>query len=543
MFRVTIIFGVWLTCLGICVGQEKKDHPAPLFDDLGSYHFPVTTKSKLAQRYIDQGMVLMYGFNHKEAIRSFRAAAKLDPKCAMAYWGESLCYGPNINNPMPVEAIPQALDALQGALKNAPHVSKREQAYINALSKRYSGKPMPSRAPLDQAYADAMGKVHKAYPDDLDAATLFAEALMDTTPWDYWQKNGQPKAETREILKALEFVLAKNPDHPGANHYYIHAVEASPHPERGLPSAHRLKNLCPGAGHLVHMPAHIYLRMGMYHEASLANVRAIAADESYITQCRVQGFYPALYYSHNVHFLCYCLNMEGRSKECLEAGRKTTEVLHKHDVSDMPYMQWLKATPLFTLVRFGKWQDILVLKKPANKALFEKAMWHYARGMAFVRTNQEEKAESEAKHLHKLIESEGVTKLETPLFPGVSVIKIADTLLQAELAGLQDQPKKRIELLELAVHLQDELPYMEPPFWYFPVRQALGAALMEAGQADKAEAVYRQDLEKRPHNGWSLFGLLQSLRAQGKTKQATEIQRQFREAWQYSDVVLTSSWF
>jgi tetratricopeptide (TPR) repeat protein len=300
-----------------------------LFDNLGKHHHRITTTSKRAQKYFDQGLTLVYGFNHQEAIRSFQAAADLDPKCSMAYWGIALAYGPNINAPMPDDAIPKAYAALQKAIELASGVSKKEQAYIRALSKRYVAKPIKDRSKLDRAFADAMREVVKQFPDDLDAATLFAEALMDTTPWDYWTKEGKPKAQTKEIVAALERVLKHDPNHPGANHYYIHAVEASPNPERGLAAAHRLGDIAPGAGHLVHMPSHIYLRVGYYHEASLANERAIAADQSYIVQCRAQGFYPTLYASHNMHFLAYTTSLEGRSAASLRAARQTAGHLMK----------------------------------------------------------------------------------------------------------------------------------------------------------------------------------------------------------------------
>ncbi len=523
--------------------QKKSDHPAPLFEKLGNHRHPISSKSKLAQRYFDQGLVLLYGFNHKEAIRSFQAGAKLDPDCAIFYWGVALAYGPNINKPMSKEEAAKAYKALQKAIQLAPKANQAEKDYIQALSKRYVAKPGKDRKKLDIAYANAMRKLWKKYPEDLDAATLFAEALMDITPWDYYTKEGKNKKWTGEIVSTLEYVLKRNPNHPGANHYYIHAVEASPNPERGLGPAMRLRTLCPDAGHLVHMPSHIFLRLGMYHDASNTNVHAIRADESYITQCKAQGFYPAIYYSHNVHFLWYCLSVEGRSKECIRAGRKTSAVLSKKNVQDMPFLQWLKATPTFALIRFGKWQEILDLAKPDRGAQFETAMYHYARGLAFTRLRKLAPAKKEMKLLQRIAKDKATEKLEMPIFPGASVVKLADLILQAEVNGLQGNHKDRIQGLTKAVEMQVSLPYMEPPFWYFPVRQLLGKALLEANELARAEKIYRQDLVKHPNNGWSLFGLLQTLRQQGKFIEAREVERQFQDAWKYADITLTTSCF
>lgn len=527
--------------LAAAAAQEAVHPGAPLFEKLGTHHQPITTKSRLAQKYFDQGVILCYGFNHQEAIRSFTEAARIDPDCAMAYWGIAFAYGPNINAPMSDEAAGKAYDALQTALKIASKTTKREQAYIHALSKRYAEKPPKERAPLDLAFADAMRVLVKEFPDDLDAATLFAEALMDVSPWNYWSKDGKPTEHTPEILTVLENVLSRRPNHPGANHLYIHAVEASPHPERGLPAAQRLRDLVPVSGHLVHMPAHIFLRVGMYHEASLANERAIGADETYITQCRAQGFYPTVYYSHNIHFLWYSTSMEGRSVEAIRAARKTAAVLTDDSLHQLTFLHWLKATPLFALTRFGKWDDILKTPRPPHDAHFETAIWHYARGLAFVRQQRLEPAEAEDNALIRLADSKAIKDLELVEFPGASVTRIAQAILSAEVAGARGKQGDLLRGLEKAVALQDELPYMEPPFWYYPARQSLGAALLQAGQFDKAEAVYREDLQRHPENGWSLYGLLQTLRAQGRSTEADAMEARFRDAWRHADFVLTRS--
>jgi tetratricopeptide (TPR) repeat protein len=525
------------------------DHPemgggkAPLLDNLGRLHHPVSTTSKDAQRYFDQGLTLCFAFNHPEAIRSFQEAAKIDPTCAMAYWGVAFAYGANINMPMSDDAVPKAYDALQKAQKLAPQASENERAYIEALAKRYGDKPQKDRAPLDKAFADAMREVSRRFPDDLDAATLFAEALMDTMPWSYWTEEGKAKPETEEVLTTLESVLQRQPDHIGACHYYIHAVEASPHPEKGLVAAHRLRDLVPGAGHLVHMPSHIYLRLGQYHEASLCNERAIAVDEGYVQRYQVKSMYSAMYLTHNIQFLSYSTSMEGRRGDSLRAARKAAAGITKMDIEHMPMTQWVKATPLVMLVRFGQWDDVLLEPQPDADWLFVSAMWHYARGMAFVRKRNLAEAEKAVAALDAIAQGKAIEKLELPDFPGPSVTSIASVVLSAEIAGLRGNQDARIGGLAGAVTLQDKLPYMEPPFWYFSLRQLHGAALVDARRFVDAEAVYREDLKRYPDNGWSLFGLLQCLRAQGRSEAASGVERRFRETWNHADFALTASSF
>jgi tetratricopeptide (TPR) repeat protein len=520
--------------------HEAPNGKAPLFDNLGRHHHPVSTTSKDAQRYFDQGLTLCFAFNHAEAIRSFEEAARLDPNCAMAHWGIAFAYGANINMPMSDEAVPKAYAALQKAGELAAKADAKEKAYIEALTKRYADKPQKDRAALDLAFADAMRNVVKRFPDDLDAATLFAEALMDTMPWKYWTPDGKPKPATEEVLAALESVLQRQPDHLGACHYYIHAVEASPNPERGLAAAHRLRDLVPGAGHLVHMPSHIYLRLGNYHEASLCNERAIAVDEAYITRYQVKGMYPAMYFTHNIHFLSYSTSMEGRSADSIQAARKAASALTKKDIEHVPMTQWIKAAPLLALVRFGHWDEILREPRPDSDWLYVTAMWHYARGMAFVRTRQLAEAEHEAAALTKLAQGKGIDALELADFPGASLTRIARVVLAAEVAGKE---QARLSGLEEAVRLQDKISYMEPPFWYFSTRQLQAAALVEARRFAEAEKIYCEDLKRHPDNGWSLFGLIQCLRAQGQSEAAAEVERRFRDAWKHADVTLTASCF
>jgi tetratricopeptide (TPR) repeat protein len=517
-------------------------------NNLGNHHHPVSTKNPLAQRYFDQGLILTYGFNHAEAIRSFQHAVKLDPEFAMGYWGIALALGPNINAPMSNEAVPQAWQALQQAIAFSKNVSQKEQAYIQALAKRYAAKPVADRTPLDKAYADAMRQVSQRYPNDPDAATLFAEALMDLSPWNFWTKDGQPTTYTNEIVATLESVLKRNPNHPGANHYYIHAVEASYTPERALPSAQRLEKLVPGAGHLVHMPSHVYWRVGRYHDAVRINENAIRADESHIVggtrDQNAHSFYALAYYPHNIHFLFAAAQMQGRSELALEAARKLVAKIPDQAYGDIPALEDFKPMPLFALVRFGKWQEVLQEPQPPSKLQYATGMWHWARGLAYVRLGQLNQAIAESEQLSKIAQTDAMKQLTLASFPKAStLLTLASHVLAGELAGARGQTDAAIAQLQEAVDIQDSLSYIEPPSWYYPVRQNLGAALLKAGRAKEAEAVYREDLRQYPNNGWSLFGLAQSLRVQGKAKEARAAQQRFREAWKYADVTLTASHF
>lgn len=517
---------------------------APLFNDLGDHHHPVTTDSPTAQRYFDQGLILAYGFNHAEAIRSFREALRLDPECAMCAWGIALAYGPNINAPMGEEAVAPAYDALTTAQKLAPHATQAEQAYIHALAKRYVAAPVADRSTLDRAYADAMRDVAADNPDDLDAATLFAEALMDTMPWDYWVDPETPKPATTEVMRTLESVLERDPDHPGANHFYIHIVEASSSPHRAEAAADRLGHLVPGAGHLVHMPSHIYYRVGRYEDAVKANEMAAAADESYITQCNAQGFYPAAYYPHNVHFLWAAASEEGRSAVALAAAKKLVERVPEASFKDYPFLEEFRPVYWYALLRFARWQDMLAEPAPGSGLVYSNGMWHYARGIALVGVGRGEDANAELEALRDAAASDAVAELK--LFSGSSateLMKIATHVLSAEIASVGDDHDAAIEELRAAVAIQDRLPYTEPPPWYFPVRQGLGAELLRAGRASQAEAVYREDLEQYPRNGRSLFGLARSLEAQGKSDAARVVERRFHDAWASADVKLRSSRF
>jgi len=515
--------------------------PPPLFDNLGTLHHPITTKSPQAQRYFDQGLRLVYAFNHDEATRSFQEAARLDPECAMAYWGIALTLGPNYNLPTDSDRAKTAYEATQKALALASGVSEPERVYIEAIAKRYSATPEADRKALDIAYADAMREVARRYPADHDAATLFAEALMDLRPWDLWTLDGQPQPGTLEIVATLESVLKKKPDHPGAIHYYIHAIEASPQPEKAAPFADRLAALTPGAGHLVHMPSHIYIRTGRYREAAESNARATAVDKEYIEKHNIQGIYRMMYYPHNIHFGWAALSMEGRSAEALLTAREVAAQTSVEMMQQMPALEFIPPTPLFALARFGKWEDILKEPAPPAELQYTTGIWHYVRGLALAALGRLYDATSERDKVAAIAADMPADRTLGDNTPATTLLQIAEKTLAGEIAARQDQAANAVRFLEEAVRLQDGLPYTEPPPWYYPVRQSLGAVLLAAGRAAEAEAVYRKDLEQNPENGWSLYGLARSLHTQRKVAEATAVEQRFQKAWARADVKLSAS--
>ena len=551
--------GLALLTLAACSRDAANDAPAagedrlslaqragaPLFDGMGDHHHPITTSDPDAQRYFDQGLVIDFAFNHAESARSFRAAQTLDPECAMCYWGEALALGPNINVTsngkvvMSDEDRRTAFAAINKALALKDRVSQKERDYIDALAVRYNGDPATPREPLDEAYASAMRELYAKYPGDDDAAALFAESLMNTMPWDYWLDPENPKPRTVEVIDALETVLARSPEHPMAIHLYIHAVEASSSPGRAEAHADTLSDLVPGAGHLVHMPSHIYWRVGRYHDASSANERAAAVDEAYIAACNAQGFYPAAYYPHNIHFLWAASSMEGRSAVALEAARKVAANVQLEMIDAYPSVEFFKTIPLLALVQFGRWDEILKEPAPPAHLEYSTAIWHYARGTAFASRGETVLARAEHAALVPLAETADVKFLDTVQYPASMLLAIADALVQGEIAMAEGNHDAAIAHFEGAVAVQDELPYTEPPFWYYPTRHSLGKALLAAGDAAAAEAVYRRDLEDYPHNGWAMYGLVQALEAQDKD--ASEARRMFEHAWQQADVELSAS--
>ncbi|HET8531330.1 MAG TPA: hypothetical protein VFO08_09295 [Methylomirabilota bacterium] len=516
----------------------------PLFADLGSYHRTITTASPEAQAYFDQGLRLVYGFNHYEAQAAFREAARLDPTCAMCAWGVALTYGSNYNSPTDAERERGALTAVsQARTLAALAATDRERALIAALATRHSASPTADRAALDRAYADAMRDVSRRFPDDLDAATLLADALMNLRPWSLWTAEGAPQPGTEEIVATLERVLVVDPMHPGANHLYIHAVEASPDPRRAEAAADRLRGLMPGAGHMVHMPSHIYYRIGRYADAAEVNVRAVAADRAYFTRSRPSPIYRMMYYPHNLDFVWHAAALEGRGAECLRAAREFAAAAPAEAVLEMPDMETAPAAPYFALVRFGRWAEMLAEPAPPARMLYVTGAWRYARGLAFLGTGRRDEGASELGQLRVVRQGVPPERTVAGFFKMSDMLALASEVLAGEIAARGGDIDTAVKHLAEAVRIQDEHWFTEPPPWYFPVRQSLGAALLQAGRAAEAEAVYREDLRRNPENGWSLFGLAQSLRAQNKTADAAAIDTRFRRAWARADVALTSSRF
>jgi poly(3-hydroxybutyrate) depolymerase len=520
---------------------------APLLTGLGELHHPVSTKNKMAQRFFDQGLTLSYAFNHKESERSFREAARLDPNLAMAYWGIALVLGPNYNLSMDKDAAPAAYKSIQKALALSEKATAKEKAFIQALSLRYTEDGGQDRTQYDKAYASAMRNVAKTFADDPDANALFAESLMDLHPWDLWTREGEPKEWTPEILRILEDGIKRWPDHPGFHHFYIHAVEASNHPESAIVSAEVLPKLVPGAGHLVHMPSHIYIRVGRYLDAVKANEDAIKVDDAYITQCRHQGIYPLGYAPHNHHFLVASAMLAGKGSKALAASR---ELARRQDPKMMevpalgPVIQHFWITPLHVMIRFGKWDEILKEPHPEKNLMYPTGVWHYARGLANLRTGNMNEAKEHLKQLRSFIENPVMKKMKImEINLAADILAIAGEVLTGEIAAKEGDFKKAILHLQKGVELEDGLMYQEPADWHASVRQNLGSVLIQAGFPADAEKVFRKDLEYVPQNGWSLFGLAQALRAQGKDEEAKQIAERFQIAWSEADTSLIAARF
>ncbi len=523
----------------VYAGQADKPG-APVFKGLGSHHMAITTKNPQSQRFFDQGVNLLFGFNHAEAIRSFREAGRLDPDCAMCWWGMAIALGPNINLPMPGDAVAPAWQATQRAQLLAAKASPREQAWIAALATRYSKDPKADRHALDEAFAQAMGGLWKAYPQDLDAGTFYAEAMMDTQPWDYWQPDGvASKGHGGDIVATLEAVLKQAPNHPGALHLYLHAVEASTTPERGEHAADVLLTLMPEAGHIVHMPSHIYYRVGRYADAARVNELAAKVDEDYIAACKSQGYYPAGYYGHNIHFLWTSAEMQGRYQTAIDASRRLVKAVDAVRLAkDMPSGELYAFTPVATLLRFGKWQAILAEPPPPRSLTLDDAVWTYARGFAHANTGAKSAALADRKNLEALSKAD-MKRYEALGIPTAAMIQIMAALLDGEIARTAGDLPGAVAGFQKARTLELALPYTEPPYWHQPVSHLLGAALLQARRPAEAEAVYRDSLKTYRDDGWALFGLAQALEAQGKDAAATR--RAFADAWRMSDTRLESS--
>lgn len=518
--------------------------PAVLIAGLGDIHHPVSTSKPEAQRFFDQGLALVYGFNHDEAVRSFKRAAELDPQLAMAYWGVALALGPNINMDIDAEREKVAYEAVQKALSLAPKASDAERAYINALAKRYSNDPKADLKKLSVDYRNAMADVFRRFPDDLDAATLYAESIMVLRPWNFWTRDGKPAEGTEEMVAILESVLRRDPQHTGANHYYIHAVEASPHPEWALPSAQRLKVLAPMAGHLVHMPAHIDIRSGNYDAAARSNAYAAEADREYFKITGQQGMYPMMYYSHNLHFLAVAHSIQGRYQDAKRAADQIDAHLGQflqgsgsEFEAALPLLDAFMPTPTLIMVHFRRWDDILKSPAPDKRLTVTTALWHFGRAMAYASTGKLENAEKE----RSIVVS--TAKTLPPDRPygfntATSIFSIAENLMSARIAMARTDKRAAIEFLKKALAIEDSLNYDEPEDWYIPVRESLGGALMLNGDYAEAETVFRAELEKHRRNGRALFGLVESLKAQGKKHAAEFVQREFEAAWKNADTKL-----
>jgi tetratricopeptide (TPR) repeat protein len=505
------------------------DKPAVLFTGLGTHHHAIATRSADAQKFFDQGLTLVFAFNHDEALRSFRRAAELDPQAAMPQWGIALAVGPNYNLDIDDPRAKLAYEAITKAAALSAGSPANERAYIEAMVKRYSSDPKADRKQLAQAYRTAMAAIVARYPDDLDAAVLYADSMMLLRPWQLWSADGTPAPDTEEIVRVLESVLRRDPNHIGANHFYIHAVEASPHPERALPSAQRLLTLVPSAGHLVHMPSHIFMHTGDYDLASEANVRGVRADESYIQQAGAAGIYPMMYYSHNLHFLMFARAMQGRYEDALAAANKLTANLAAAPKEMLPMMEPFLTMPTFVRVRFARWDDILAAPEPDPEMHLQRVARHFARGAAFAAKKDLAHAEEEQRAF--LAAQEDVSaEMGWGLNTAKDVLEVARLDLEARIAEARGDRKSAIESLRKGVTAQDALAYDEPPAWYRPLREALGGALLRDGQAAEAEKVFRADLERNPRNPRSLLGLWQSLATQKKDSDAAWVRSQFDAA-------------
>ena len=514
---------------------------AQLFSGMGSHRRPVGAASRDAQRWFDQGLVFVMSFNHDEAIRSFTEAARLDPNCTMAWWGIALANGPHINNPAMTEQQSkdawQALGSARALLANASPV---ERALVEALAARYADPPTADRRALDEAYAAAMRTVWRAHPEDADVGCLFAESLMDLRPWDLWKEDGSPQPGTDEVVATLERVLQLAPNHPGANHLWVHVVEASPHPERGIAAADRLTRLVPGAGHMVHMPAHIYSRVGRWGDASAANVRAIEADRKYRELSPRQGFY-SVYMAHNPHFLSWASQMEGRSEAALQAARGMLATIPEDFVRESAfYADGYMNVEIETLMRFGRWEDLLAIPEPPDYLPITRAFRHFARGAAFATLGRlDEAAKAQADFRNSL--GNVTDAMVVGNNPARLVLSIAEHQLAGEILNRQGDVDGAVRELREAVRIEDSLRYNESPDWLLPVRHALGAVLVRAKRWPEAEAVYRDDLAKHAENGWALWGLARALRAQERLADADAVQARFRKAWKRADVSLEST--
>jgi tetratricopeptide (TPR) repeat protein len=521
---------------GIAFAQQHPAHnqpkPAALMSGLGDLHHPVSTKNPEAQNFFDQGLRLIFAFNHDEAARSFGRAADLDPKLAIAYWGVAEAVGPNYNDPASEDRFKQAHEAIQKAVDLSANASPSEQAYIQAMAKRFPADPKSDLKRAAENYRDAMREVASKYPDDLDAATLFAESGMNLHPWGLWNLDGSPREGTEQVVSTLESVIKRDPNHMGAVHYYIHAVEASASPQRALAGANRLASMAPAAGHLVHMPAHIYIRTGDYEAAIQTNEKAAAADRAYMQSSGAQGIYPAMYYSHNLHFIAEAASMNGNYAEAKKAADMLAAHVGPH-VKDMPPLEAFMTVPMAVNVRFQRWNEILNTPQPNADMKVTTTYWHFARGMALAGSGKTGDAEAEYKTLEGVRDATAADAIFAMPFNNKTkdILTIATDVLGAKIALAKKDNANAIGMLRHAVEIQDKLNYGEPPDWFSPVRESLGAALLMNGDAAGGEKVFRADLDRNPRNPRSLFGLQQALKSQGRNYDAGFVQKEFDSAW------------
>ena len=520
---------------------------APLLNGLGSHSFTISSKVEGVQEYFNQGLIMAFAFNHAESIRSFKAAQKLDPNCAICFWGEALALGPNINVTSDGKAIMSPQDRLDAfertnkAIALIEFASPKEKDFILTLKSRYNGDVNSSRVPLDIAYAEAMEALSSKYSDDTDAASLYAEALMNTMPWNYWAEDGNPKPDTIKVINTIESVLDKDPNHPLAIHLYIHAVEASSDPGRAEEAADRLADLVPGAGHLVHMPSHIYWRVGRYEDASLANIAAAKVDEEYIAQCNAQGFYPALYYPHNIHFLWAASTMEGMSDLSIESAIKVSNYVSPEQIRNIPFLEFFHTIPLLSYVRFAKWDKVFSYERPDDDFKFSNSIFNYALSVAHAANGNILEANRFQSMILNDIESEEVNAMVMAGHPTKSLMKIASLLASGSIDMYSSKYSEAITSFEEAVTIQDTLPYTEPPFWYYPTRQTLGHALLMNNSFEEAALVFEKDLKDYPRNGWSYFGLHLAQNKLNNQEESIEALNKFKEIWGRADISINSS--
>lgn len=548
LFFISVSVNVYAHRTDVKKGQAagKPGAGVPLLEELYVLEFPITSKSDKAQKYFSQGLVFTYGFDHIDAERSFLEAVRHDPQCAMCYWGAALVLGPNINAPMDDAAVPRAHEYIQQAMKLSADVTEKEKMLIQALAVRYAAGPVRDRSNLDRAYADAMRKVADAYPDDPDIGVLLAEALMDLHPWDYWKIDGQPQPWTPEIQSRLESIIERHPRHPEVHHLYIHLLENSPMPEKIVRSADVIVDLVPLSGHLVHMASHAYLAAGLYHDCSEANEKAIKVDQLLASSFPSQGLYHLLYIPHVRQFLLACYTLEGRSRDALQTAgdlsKSVEDSMAREPANGTVQHYWLFK--YYALARFGMWDEILAEAPPEKSLRYPTGVWHYVRGLALARKQRFREAEEELHSLKKIADDPAMKTVTVwDLNKASDLLAIAAEVLEGELSVEQGQHEDAVVHLEKAVKLEEGLVFDEPPPWYYPVRQSLGAVLLEKGEAETAEKVFREDIRINSESGWSLYGLAKSLRAQNKNNEAADIEKRFRRIWARADIQLKSSRF